>query len=77
METRSIVEFEATLITRGGGTGAKRVMEQNPERSEFIKSVTGWERVEPGTLTVSIEAGWPVNEAPHLHLQRNEILSRF
>jgi len=46
------VTFVGTLITRGGGTGAKRVMLANPERAEFIKSFTGWSRVEPGTLTV-------------------------
>jgi len=46
------IEFEATLITRGGGTGARRVMLENPERAEFIKSFTGWDHVEAGTLTL-------------------------
>jgi hypothetical protein len=47
------VAFRATLIDRGGGTGAKRIMITHPERGEFIRRLTGWEFVEPGTLTLS------------------------
>ena len=47
------VTFEAVLITRGGGTGAKRIMEAHPEIGEFIKTFTGWNRVEAGTLTLN------------------------
>lgn len=49
---RSSVQFKATLIDRGRGTGAKRIMEAHPERAEFIRRLTGWERVEAGTLTL-------------------------
>lgn len=58
--TPPVVEFEATLITRGGGTGAKRLMEQNPERGDYIRSVTGWRHVEPGTLTLDRAHPLPV-----------------
>jgi hypothetical protein len=47
------ITFRATLIDRGRGTGAKRIMNAHPERGEFIRRLTGWERVEPGTLTLS------------------------
>ena len=46
------VIFAGTLRTHGGGTGAKRVMDENPERATFIKDITGWDRVEHGTLTL-------------------------
>jgi hypothetical protein len=46
------ITFRATLIDRGRGTGAKRIMNAHPERGEFIRRLTGWERVEPGTLTL-------------------------
>ena len=59
-----IVTFEAILITRGGGTGAKRVMLENPEISEFIKGFTGWNRVEPGSLTMD-----NTNPLPLRHLE--------
>ena len=57
---RPTVTFEATLITRGGGTGAKRVMEENPERVGFIRAITGWDKVEPGTLTMDHAQPCPV-----------------
>lgn len=44
--------FNATLIDRGKGTGAKRFMEENPEIGEFIRSLTGWVKVIPGSLTL-------------------------
>jgi hypothetical protein len=44
--------LKGTLIDRGKGTGAKRIMNAHPERGEFIRRFTGWERVEPGTLTL-------------------------
>jgi hypothetical protein len=47
------VIFKGTLIDRGKGTGAKRIMSAHPERGEFIRRLTGWERVEPGTLTLN------------------------
>ncbi len=46
------VIFAGTLATRGGRAGTKRVMDENPERVAFIKSITGWDRVEHGTLTL-------------------------
>jgi hypothetical protein len=49
---RKSIKFKATLIDRGKGTGAKRIMVSHPERREFIRRLTGWERVEPGTLTL-------------------------
>jgi hypothetical protein len=50
--SRKLIEFKAILIDRGKGTGAKRIMESHPERAEFIRQRTGWERVEAGTLTL-------------------------
>ena len=47
-----LVAFKGTLIDRGSGTGAKRIMDAHPERGEFIRRLTGWEQVEPGTLTL-------------------------
>lgn len=38
-----------------------RVMEQHPERGEFIKSFAGWERVEPGTLTLDNSEPLPLS----------------
>src|SRR6478672_9930737 len=49
---RISVQFEATLIDRGRGTGAKRIMEAHRERAEFIRRLTSWKRVEAGTLTL-------------------------
>ncbi len=46
------VIFAGTLRTHGGGTDAKRIMDENPERATFIKYITGWDRVEHGTLTL-------------------------
>ena len=60
------VEFEATLRTRGGGTGARRVMLENPERGEFIKSFTGWNYVEPGTLTLDGAAPLPLRSLANI-----------
>jgi hypothetical protein len=47
-----LVAFKGTLIDRGRGTGAKRIMDAHPKRGEFIRRLTGWEQVEPGTLTL-------------------------
>ncbi len=47
-----LVAFKGTLIDRGRGTGAKRIMDAHPKRGEFIQRLTGWEQVEPGTLTL-------------------------
>lgn len=52
--------FKAVLIDRGQGTGAKRVMEEHPERGEFIKGFTGWNRVQAGTLTLDHADPLPV-----------------
>lgn len=47
-----LVAFKGTLIDRGRGTGAKRIMDAHPKRGEFIRRLTGWEQVEAGTLTL-------------------------
>lgn len=57
----SVVTFEAVLITRGGGSGAKRVMLENPEISELIKSFTGWNQVKAGTLTLDHASPLPLS----------------
>ena len=46
------VHFRAILITRGGGAGAKRFMEEHPEREAFILTFAPWQRVESGSLTL-------------------------
>jgi hypothetical protein len=49
---RLSIAFKGALIDRGKGTGAKRIMNAHPERGEFIRRLTAWEQVEPGTLTL-------------------------
>lgn len=74
---RPTVEFEATLITRGGGIGAKRIMEQHLERGNFINSFTRWERVEPGTLTLDNSEPLPLSvlqEVKPLAIEPDDLL---
>jgi hypothetical protein len=56
----AVVIFKGTLIDRGRGRGAKRIMEAHPERGEFIRLLTGWQRVEPGTLTIDNAVPFPL-----------------
>ena len=58
-EIKPAARFHGQLIDRsrgrpglGGAPSSRELMEQVPEWTEFIKSVTGWERVEHGTLTL-------------------------
>ncbi|MCH7777711.1 MAG: hypothetical protein IH878_14420 [Gemmatimonadetes bacterium] len=50
--------FQGQLIDRSrgrpglGAPSSRELMEQVPAWTEFIKAVTGWERVEHGTLTL-------------------------
>jgi len=50
--------FQGQLIDRSrgrpglGARSSRELMEQVPTWAEFIESVTGWERVEHGTLTL-------------------------
>ena len=51
-------QFEGMLIDRSAGRyglgapSSKELMEKVPEWPAFIRSITGWQRVEPGTLTL-------------------------
>ena len=53
------VRFQGRLIDRSRGRpdlgfpSARELMEQVPAWTEFIESVTSWERVEHGTLTLN------------------------
>src|SRR5258707_9683669 len=60
------VVFKGTLIDRGKGTGAKRIMNAHPERGEYIRRLTGWERVEPGTLTLDHATPLPLSALRNL-----------
>ena len=46
------VVFAGTLTSRGGEAGARRSLDENPEWQAFIRKISGWDRVEPGTLTL-------------------------
>jgi hypothetical protein len=55
-------EFSATVSARssrgaGGPPGEKQVMELNPGRIECLRSATGWQQVEPGSLNLEVADG--------------------
>lgn len=58
LDERPIVKFGGSLTNRSGGRAglqapsSKELMEKVPAWVDFIKSVAGWSRVEPGTLTL-------------------------
>ena len=59
------IQFEGVVIDRSrGGRGlpapsSKELMERVPAWPEFICRITGWDRVEPGTLTVDCVSPLP------------------
>ena len=56
--TQPVVTFQGTLIDRSKGKpglpapSSKELMENVPAWPDFIRSITRWDRVEPGTLTL-------------------------
>jgi len=64
MEVKPVVRLAGVLITRSGGCAEKRsakcLMEKNPSIGEFIKSITGWDEVFCGTLTLDCSTPRPI-----------------
>ena len=56
--TQPVVTFQGTLIDRSKGKpglrapSSKDLMKKVPAWPDFIRSITRWDRVEPGTLTL-------------------------
>jgi|SRR6185437_6914789 len=72
-----LVVCKGTLIDRGRGTGAKRIMDEHPERGEFIRRLTEWKQVESGTLTLDHVSPLPLlvlRDVPPLGEEPNDLL---
>ena len=56
MKFHGAVQFRSSIQPGIGPPGESEVLALNPQRSESILKATGWDRLEPGSLNLTIEA---------------------
>ena len=84
--TQPVVTFQGTLIDRSKGKlglpapSSKELMENVPAWPEFIRSITRWDRVEPGTLTLDNVQPLPcpaLGSVDRLGVEPNDIFNDY
>ena len=56
MKFHGAVQFRSSIQPGIGPPGESEVLALNPQRSESILKATGWDRLEPGSLNLTVEA---------------------
>jgi hypothetical protein len=50
-----VVEFRSSLPNASGPPGETAVLALNPQRIAAIREITGWDRLQPGSLNLSVD----------------------
>jgi hypothetical protein len=56
MKFHGVVQFRSSIQPGIGPPGESEVLALNPQRLESILKATGWDRLEPGSLNLTVEA---------------------